>query len=616
MVHISLTAGSGPLFYLSGIESNHTAGMDNLAFERGVKNGEDGIFFTTKSKSVLDARTMDKDATIQNDALLESPVIAADVITDGESKRKSVLESLRHPAYRSKFIQSLSVSFAFWCLGFQIGQRGPSFLDIQLITDTNVEKASTFFTAGSVGYLSGSFISGVLYDRFNKTLLMGLLLVFLAATASVLPLCSPYGLMLVIFWANSCVMGGMDTAGNAHLVSLWGEDEGRPYMQAAHFAFAFGGVISPLVTAPFLVPNTEETSINSSSSTFTDVTTLSSTAVLNTTLLDYNITNGNSTLGNNITTIAEPVVLNATLLDYNITSDNSTLGSNITSIAEPVETKLIYAYIISGIVTLLSAIPFMVIYCRYKSQKMKRKNQPKKKDEGGLPRDLPWKYYILTIVLLNFLYLTYCAVEDTFAAYLLTFVVMELKWSKAKGTQITSVYWAAFAVSRFLGIFVIGCLRPVVMLFICLASLVLSFAGFLLCSHYQIHIGIWIFAVLVGFSMSVVFPTGFTWAQESLLNINGKVAAIIVIGASTGTMINPIIMGYLMEKLTPMWYCYLLVGESILCLAIFIVLLFVAKFVLANKRTVKTNTVEVASPKAEFIDNGTPFIPNNISSEL
>ncbi|XP_050410168.1 sodium-dependent glucose transporter 1 isoform X2 [Patella vulgata] len=416
----------------------------------------------------------------------------------------------------------------------------------------------------------------------------------MAITVAVLPLCSPYGLMLVIFWANSCFMGGMDTAGNALLVSLWGEEEGRPYMQAGHFAFAFGGVVSPLMTAPFLAPNTEEISINSSSTTFTL----------------------HSSLLSNTTTPPSSPVLNTTLLDYNITNDNSTLGNNITTVAEPIGTKLIYAYIISGILTLLSAIPFMVIYCRYKSQKMKR-NQPKKQDEDGLPRDLPWKYFIVAVVLLNLLYVTYCAVEDTFAAYLLTFVVMQLKWSKAKGTQVTSVFWAAFAIGRFSGIFVIRCFRPGAIIFLFLASLILSLTGFLLCSHYQIHIGIWIFAVLVGLSLSVVFPTGFTWAQENLLNINGKVTSIILIGASTGTMINPIIMGYLMEELTPMWYCYLLVGESILCLAIFVVLLFVSKFVLVHKRILKTITIEVESPQAESINNGTPFIPNNnISSEL
>ncbi|XP_050410171.1 sodium-dependent glucose transporter 1B isoform X2 [Patella vulgata] len=544
---------------------------------------------------------MDKDATMQNGVLLESPVSGGEELTNvgedaaqDETKTKSFLQSMRQAAYRSKFIQSLVLCFAFWSLGFQVGQRGPSFLDIQLITNTDVEKASTFFTAGSVGYLCGSLISGVLYDRFNKTLLLGLCVILMAVTVGLLPLCSPYGLMLFISWANAFFMGGMDTGGNAHLVSLWGNDEGRPYMQAVHFSFAFGGVISPLVTAPFLVPNTEERSTNSSSTTFTDVTTLSSTVVLNTTLLDYNITN-----------------------------DNSTLGNNITTITEPIETKLIYAYIISGILTLLSAIPFMVIYCRYKSQKMK-KNQPKKKDENGVTRDLPWKYYIMTIILLNLFYLTYCAVEDTFAAYLLTFVVMQLKWTKAQGTQITSVYWAAFAVSRFSGIFIIRCLRPILMLFICIAGLILCLIGFLLCSHYQIHIGIWIFAVLVGLSMSVIFPTGFSWAQENLLQITGKITSFILIAASAGTMTNPIIMGYLMKKISPMWYCYLLVGESILCLVVFVVLLSVSKFVLVNKRIIKSITIEVEStetepcnnPQTAPIDNSSPFVTNNVSSEL
>ncbi|XP_050409313.1 sodium-dependent glucose transporter 1A-like [Patella vulgata] len=538
---------------------------------------------------------MDKDADIQNGVLLESPVsaggevahVAGEVtnvcgeVAEDETKTKSFLQSMKQATYRSKFIQSLALCFAFWCLGFQVGQRGPSFLDIQLITNTNVEIASTFFTAGSVGYLSGSFISGILYDRFNKTLLLGLYVILMAITVASLPLCSPYGLMLVISWANAFFMGGMDTGGNAHLVSLWGEDEGRPYMQAIHFSFAFGGVISPLVTAPFLVPKPEDVSINSS------LTNLTSNGIFNTTLLDYNITN-----------------------------DNSTLGNNITTIAEPIETKLIYAYIISGILTLLSAIPFMVIYCRYKSKKMKR-NQPKKQ-ENSPARDLPWKYYILAIVLLLVFYLTYCAVEDTFAAYLLTFMVMELKWTKAQGTQITSVYWAAFAISRFSGIFIIRCLRPVVLLFICLASLMLCLIGFLLCSHYQIHIGIWIFAVLVGLSMSVIFPTGFSWAHENLLQITGKITSFILIAASSGTMTNPIIMGYLMGEVSPMWYCYLLVGESVLCISIFFLLLSVSTFVLVNKRIVHASpeTKPNANQQTESIDNRTPFIPNNGSSAL
>jgi len=35
------------------------------------------------------------------------------------------------------------------------------------------------------------------------------------------------------------------------MVSIW-DAEGQPYMQAMHAMFAFGGIISPLVTEPFL----------------------------------------------------------------------------------------------------------------------------------------------------------------------------------------------------------------------------------------------------------------------------------------------------------------------------------------------------------------------------
>ena len=47
--------------------------------------------------------------------------------------------------------------------------------------------------------------------------------------------------------------------GNADVVSIW-DEEGRPYMQFVHFCFAFGGILSPLMSEPFFakkqcVPN-------------------------------------------------------------------------------------------------------------------------------------------------------------------------------------------------------------------------------------------------------------------------------------------------------------------------------------------------------------------------
>ncbi|XP_050419475.2 sodium-dependent glucose transporter 1-like [Patella vulgata] len=317
-------------------------------------------------------------------------------------------------------------------MGFNVGQRGPSFLDLQLITNTDIEKASTYFTAGSVGYLFGSSICGLLYDKFNNNLLLFLSTFGLAVSVSVLPLCSPYVLMLVMSWANSFFMGWYDTVANADLVSIWGS-EGQSYMQILHFSFAFGGMLSPLITEPFLASS----------------------------------------------------------------------------------------------------------------------------------------------------------VEDTFAAFIMTFVVMQLNWSKAQGSQITSVVWAAFAIMRFVGIFLIRYTTPVKLLFIFIVMSMLSLTGFLVCSHFAFSIGVWVFAALVGISVSTIFPTGVTWTNQALIKVTGKVTSSIIIACSIGSMINPVIIGYLMQELSPMWLCYLLLVQNIIYVVFFLILLYFAYVILIKVRCMK-----------------------------
>ena len=102
----------------------------------------------------------------------------------------------------------------YWCFhtqGFAIGQRGPAFLDIQIITHTDVEAASFFFTSASVGYLVGSLVAGVVYDKLNKSLLLLLSVLGLAVTTIALPWCSIYAMMITIHFLVSFFGGGLDT---------------------------------------------------------------------------------------------------------------------------------------------------------------------------------------------------------------------------------------------------------------------------------------------------------------------------------------------------------------------------------------------------------------------
>jgi FHS family Na+ dependent glucose MFS transporter 1 len=88
---------------------------------------------------------------------------------------------------------------------------GPAFLDLQIITSTDLEKASAFFTSGSVGYLLGSLVAGIVYERVNKSVLLGASVAGMAAVTAVIPICSPYVLMIAMQFLCSCFKGALDT---------------------------------------------------------------------------------------------------------------------------------------------------------------------------------------------------------------------------------------------------------------------------------------------------------------------------------------------------------------------------------------------------------------------
>ncbi|KAK0055323.1 sodium-dependent glucose transporter 1A-like isoform X1 [Biomphalaria pfeifferi] len=278
-------------------------------------------------------------------------------------KQKSVLENLKDSHYRNKVLHSVWIAISLFSLGICVGQMGPSFLDLQIVTNTDVEKASAFFTGSSIGYLTGSILSGALYTRVNRPLLQFFTLVILGITTTLTPYCSVYPLMIFIRSIVGTCAGCVDTTGNAEHMRIWGND-GQVLMQLLHFSFALGGVISPLYSEPFLAEKIEEKNI------LENITSWRNTSVF---------TN-----------------------DINLTSVNSTVD--------------------------------------------------------------------------------------------------------------------------------------------------------------------------IGISMSAVFPAGFSWTEAELLRVTGPISSCILVSASVGTMINPLMLGVLMTELSNMWFCYLLLGQTVLLCCIFVFL--------------------------------------------
>ena len=319
-------------------------------------------------------------------------------------------------------------------------------------------------------------------------------------------------------------------------------------MLAIHFAFSFGGTISPIVTEPFLAPR------------------------------QHNVSNSENTTIIHQTLDPDASSLNA----YNNSSHtleafNNSSEEDITKNISVEDTNIYVAYLIGSFFTVASSIPFLVMFFKDRTRTKKRElGEQERKHDSHVSKPL----FGVTILLLCLFYIVYSSTEDTFASFLLTFTVKGLDWTKSHGSQVTSAYWGAFAIARFLGIFVPHCLTSVKLLFLCTSCLALCLVGFLLSAHFNFSLGIWLFAVPVGLSMSVIFPTAFTWAEEELFTVTGKVSAAILCASSAGTMVNPILLSYLMQQYTPMWFCYLLLTDSVVCTGTFLVLVFLSiKFI-------------------------------------
>ncbi|GFS23940.1 sodium-dependent glucose transporter 1 [Elysia marginata] len=136
-----------------------------------------------------------------------SPVKRSNIVA--EFRRKCREDAV----YSENLKHSLCLALALFALGVTESQGGPTFLDLQIITDTDVGQASAFFTSHSCGYLLGSLISGYISERkvnASFTLLLSLLAMGVGVIA--MPYCAIFGTMVAIRGLTGVFGGFIDTS--------------------------------------------------------------------------------------------------------------------------------------------------------------------------------------------------------------------------------------------------------------------------------------------------------------------------------------------------------------------------------------------------------------------
>ena len=90
-----------------------------------------------------------------------------------ECSPRSILQYFRPSLSYHLFLRPLFYPFIKWPLktvllylqGWMVALAGTAFPDIRLIVKKDLETASWLFTGGSLGYMIGAFVGGLVFDR-------------------------------------------------------------------------------------------------------------------------------------------------------------------------------------------------------------------------------------------------------------------------------------------------------------------------------------------------------------------------------------------------------------------------------------------------------------------
>ena len=362
----------------------------------------------------------------------------------------------------------------------------------------------------------------------------------------------------------------------------------QSYMQTIHLMFAVGGFLSPIATAPFLMVITVTDNPDCSYLMNNSAYHCNGTS-------EQPANNGQERIiVTNSTGVTLDFVLNDTTsakyVVHNDTASNKYIIHNDTTSDYQRDSVLYQAYLISTALCLLVAVPFLCMYFQNRGLVYKDKSNMRN-DIRKLPLSVRYGILLLMCLVLA----VDNGMEDAYFGMFSTFIVQELGWTKKNGSYATSLYWGSFALGR-LSAIIYGPRFKASKLFRYYISLFLAaMIGLFLSTVFVFHVGIWIFLPVMGFAVSIFFPSVFLWTEADFMSVSGQVSSFLMLSASLGSMINPILIGYLMDNFDSMWFMYVTLADGI----VLWILVWVATYMSRHVKQYKNTEIEIEIDKLD-----------------
>ncbi|KAG8186959.1 hypothetical protein JTE90_028255 [Oedothorax gibbosus] len=430
-----------------------------------------------------------------------------------------------------KIIKTCNLYLCFIVLGMCVAVPGPTLLDLQHLVHTDTKNIAFIYTARSIGYLVGSLGGGVLFDLLTrKQFVLTLFNLATAVTMLGIPWCRSIVALTAFMVGNGASLGVLDTGGNVCCLNLWGKDSG-PYYQALHFAFGVGGLIAPLIAAPFLGSYS---------------------------LGPVDLGGNNNSSNNNLFFINSTQSLNSNFL-------NGTFSSVFSKIP-----TVTYAYTIIGGIALLVTVLFLLVCI------VDPVDANEQRTEEGQLRNRSVTFTFTIVFLTLILMFVETGTEIGYAQMLTSYAVKSsLRLSETVGSYMTSTFWAAFTISRFVSVFLAIKLSSLTLIF---ADIIITSVGSLI----LVFLGaseewaLWLATVLLGIGIASFFPAAVGWVEQ-YLTVTNKMAATFTVGAAFGEMVIPYTISYYIDEIPEVLLYIVPVSTVLSAIVVFIMYLILRK---------------------------------------
>ena len=381
------------------------------------------------------------------------------------------------------------------------------------------------------------------------------------------------------------------SAGIAAVTELW-HAEARPYIHSLQVMLSTGGILTPLVIEPFLAPRMKRSESNDGQSlSFTSDRHNDSVVLriddLNKTdsakIVNYSIYPHTNYLHRNATYMLENVIpptgTNVSFSNENSLGTNGTLlqSSGYESTIAIGRTRIHYAFIIFAAIGISAAIcllTFIVSDCignNFKKSEKPTFANTEKKHSNRLKYMLPKKMKMILLGILTVQFYLVAAMCFKCYAFMPTFFILQFDWSVTLASLAMSLFWIGRTIVGIIGIYLVTRFKQ--------SLLVAGFSSIYFASSVSLTISsishinelAWVSTALLGVGFSILFPSLFALTEENITHVTGRLGSVFMGSFVTGGMLDPLYTGYLMDRVSPMWFAYLLVLQSFAFLFLFIV---------------------------------------------